>query len=87
MCVSSASGFVWSMNWDSCEEPKNSLTTADTGFAFTRSCGMRLSMSAMDIRSLIARSMRVRPTRNWFSSSSPTDRTRRFPRWSMSSVG
>ena len=44
-------------------------------------------MSEIDIRSLTARSMRVRPTRNWFSSSSPTERTRRLPRWSMSSVG
>jgi len=48
---------------------------------------MSAAMSEIDMRSLTARSMRVRPTRNWFSSSSPTDRTRRLPRWSMSSVG
>ena len=38
------------------------------------------------MRSLIARSMRSRPTRYWFSSSSPTERTRRLPRLSMSSI-
>ena len=75
------------MNCESCEEPKNSFTTADTGLALMRSCGMRLAMSEMDMRSFTARSMRVRPTRNWFSRSSPTERTRRLPRWSMSSVG
>jgi len=74
------------MNCESCEEPKNSLTTAETGLALIRSCGIKLVMSEIDIRSLTARSMRVRPTRNWFSSNSPTDRTRRLPRWSMSSV-
>src|SRR5207244_3732618 len=79
LCVSSASGFVWSMNCESCEEPKNSFTTADTGLALMRSCGIRFVMSEIDIRSLTARSIRVSPTRNWFSSSSPTDRTRRLP--------
>src|SRR5881296_3098191 len=74
------------MNCESCEDPKNSLTTADTDLALIRSCGIRFVMSEIDIRSLTARSIRVRPTRNWFSSSSPTDRTRRLPRWSMSSV-
>ena len=34
----------------------------------------------------MARSIRTSPIRNWFSSNSPTDRTRRFPRWSMSST-
>ena len=38
------------------------------------------------MRSRIARSMRSRPTRYWFSISSPTERTRRLPRWSMSSI-
>src|SRR5947207_3109216 len=74
------------MNCESCDDPKNSFTTAETGFALMRSCGIRFVMSEMDIRSFTARSIRVRPTRNWFSSSSPTDRTRRLPRWSISSV-
>ena len=38
------------------------------------------------MRSLMARSMRTRPMRYWFSISSPTARTRRLPRWSMSSI-
>ena len=39
---------------------------------------MSVSISWSDIRSLIARSMRTSPMRYWFSSSSPTTRTRRF---------
>src|SRR5215475_8136958 len=74
------------MNCDSCEEPKNSRTAAAAGLALMRSCGMTVSISTDDMRSLIARSMRRRPMRYWFSISSPTERTRRLPRWSMSSV-
>ncbi len=74
------------MNWESCEEPKNSRTAAAAGLALIRSCGMTVSMSTLDMRSLIARSMRKRPTRYWFSNSSPTERTRRLPRLSMSSI-
>ena len=40
LCVSSASGFVWSMNWDSGEEPKNSLIAATTGRILIRDCGV-----------------------------------------------
>src|ERR687883_84815 len=40
----------------------------------------------MLMRSLMARSMRTRPMRYWFSINSPTARTRRLPRWSMSST-
>ena len=87
MCVTSESGFVWSMNCESCEEPKNSLIAAMTGLELIRSRGIAESMSWWtDIFSLIARSIRTRPIRNWFSRSSPTQRTRRFPRLSMSSV-
>src|SRR3989441_920994 len=87
LCVISLSGLVWSMNWLSCDEPKNSRIAAMTGLAFTRSCGMAVDISWYTlIFSLMARSMRTRPMRNWFSSSSPTARTRRLPRWSMSST-
>ncbi|MCY1351056.1 hypothetical protein D9M69_373100 [compost metagenome] len=82
----SESGLFWSMNCDSWLEPKNSLIAAATGLALIRSCGIRPSLSAMDRRSLTARSTRTRPTRNWFSAISPTQRTRRLPRWSMSST-
>ena len=74
------------MNWESCEEPKNSRTAAAAGLALMRSCGITVSMSTELMRSLMARSMRRRPRRYWFSISSPTERTRRLPRWSMSSI-
>ena len=74
------------MNCDSCEEPKNSFTAAATGFALIISCGISGSDSAIVRRSLTARSTRTRPTRKAFSAISPTLRTRRLPRWSMSST-
>src|SRR2546430_3570757 len=43
-----------------------------TGLALMRSCGIRLVMSEIDIRSFTARSIRVRPTRNWFRSEEHT---------------
>src|SRR5436190_1279867 len=86
LCVISDKGLVWSMNCDSCEEPKNSLIAAEIGLALIRSCGIRFSDSAWLSLSFTARSTRTRPARNWFSASSPTERTRRLPRWSMSSI-
>ncbi len=47
---------------------------------------MTVDTSTLLMRSLTARSMRSRPTRYWFSSSSPTERTRRLARLSMSSI-
>ena len=38
------------------------------------------------MRSRTTRSMRVKPMLNWFCSSSPTERMRRLPKWSISSV-
>jgi len=86
LCVTSESGFVWSMNCESWDDPKNSLMTADTGFALMMSWGISVSMSCSPIFSRMARSTRTSPIRNWFSISSPTVRTRRFPRLSMSSA-
>ena len=64
LCVTSLSGLVWSMNCESCELPKYSFTTALTGFALMRSCGISVSISCdMLMRSLMARSMRTRPMR------------------------
>src|SRR2546422_4629366 len=75
------------MNCDSCELPKNAWITALTVRAFTRSSSVIRSGSLlMLIRSLMSRAMRDSPTENWFAISSPTERTRRLPRWSMSSV-
>ena len=45
MWVISDSGLVWSMNCDSCEEPKNSRTAAAAGLALIRSCGITVSIS------------------------------------------
>ena len=74
------------MNWLSCEAPKNSFSAAEIGFELIRSCGISASVSAWPRRSLTAFSIRARPERYWFSASSPTQRTRRLPRWSMSST-
>ena len=48
-------------------------------------CGVIASTSWVVMRSRTTRSMRLRPTRSWFWISSPTVRTRRLPKWSMSS--
>ena len=74
------------MNCDSCDDPKNSLTAAAAGLALIRSCGITVSISTELMRSRIALSILKRPTRYWFSISSPTDRTRLFPKWSISSI-
>ena len=50
--MTSDSGLFWSMNCDSCEEPKNSFTAAATGLALISSCGVRPSASAIVRRSL-----------------------------------
>src|ERR1700756_3593003 len=64
------------MNWLNCELPKNSRMAAMTGLALTKSCGMAVDISWYTlIFSLMARSMRTRPMRNWVSRSSPPART------------
>ena len=85
--MSSASGFVWSMNWLSWLPPKNSFIAATTGRMLMRAFGVALSISWIVIRSRTTRSMRRRPIRNAFWISSPLARMRRLPRWSMSSFG
>ena len=74
------------MNWHSWLVPKNSLIAATTGRMLIRVCGVIASTSCVVIRSRTTRSMRDRPTRIWFWISSPTVRSRRLPKWSMSSV-
>ena len=85
MWVRPDSGFVWSMNCDSCEDPKNSLMAATTGRMLISVWGVMASTSWVVIRSRTTRSIRERPIRTWFWMSSPTDRIRRLPKWSMSS--
>ncbi len=43
--MTSESGFVWSMNCESWDDPKNSLIAAMTGLELMRSCGIAESMS------------------------------------------
>ena len=74
------------MNCESCDEPKNAWITAETVRALTRSSSVIFSGSVLiDMRSFTRRAMRDSPTENWFAISSPTERMRRLPRWSMSS--
>ncbi len=54
--------------------------------AVAKEAGVKLSDSETVIRSRMIRSRRFRPTRTWFCSSSPTERIRRLPRWSISSM-
>ena len=74
------------MNWESWLVPKNSLIDATTGRMLIRVCGVIASTSWVVIRSRTTRSIRARPSRTWFWISSPTVRSRRLPKWSMSSV-
>ncbi len=74
------------MNCDSWLVPKNSLMEATTGRMLISVCGVIASTSCVVIRSRTTRSMRARPTRTWFWISSPTVRSRRLPKWSMSST-
>src|SRR5919201_332838 len=73
------------MNCDSWLDPKNSLMAATTGRALIKDAAVTVAASQIVMRSLMIRSIRISPIRNWFCSSSPTARTRRLPRWSMSS--
>ena len=69
------------MNWDSCEEPKNSRTAAAAGLALIRSCGITESISTELMRSLIARSITQQADPVLvLHQLSPTERTRRLPR-------
>src|ERR1700710_2871455 len=86
LCVRPAIGLVWSMNWLSCEVPKNSFSAATTGRMLISDCGVIASTSWVVIRSRTTRSIRARPVRSWFWISSPTVRIRRLPKWAMSSA-
>ena len=73
------------MNWLSCDVPKNSLIAATTGRMLMSVWGVIASTSCVVMRSRTTRSMRDKPMRTWFWMSSPTDRMRRFAKWSWSS--
>ena len=80
------SELVWSMNCESCEEPKNSLSAATTGRMLTSVAGTMVSGSSVVSRSRMTRSMRASPMRNASCTSSPTVRRRRLPKCSYSSI-
>ena len=82
LCVSSASGLVWSMNCESWLRPKKSRMTAESAFGLISFCGVMPSVFTSNsvMRSLTRRSVRERPVRHWLARSSPTVRTRRLPR-------
>ena len=66
---------------------KKSFSDVVIGLALIRSCGIADSISKnVDIFSLTVLSILNKPILNWFSTSSPTDLTRLFPRWSISST-
>ena len=52
------SEFVWSMNCESCEEPKNSFRAATTGRMLMIVCGVIVSASSVVRRSRTTRSIR-----------------------------
>ena len=56
--MSPDSEFVWSMNWDSWLDPKNSFWAATTGRMLMIVCGVIVSASSVVRRSRTTRSMR-----------------------------
>ena len=51
LCVNSASGFVWSINWESGLDPKNSLIDDTRGFGLTKTFTLKYFCSQIPIRS------------------------------------
>ena len=86
LCSSSDNGLYASINWDNWDVPKNSDTRDINGFTLITSWGCMLAMFGDDSASRTRRSMRTIPVRKFCSSNSPTVRTRRFDRLSMSST-
>jgi hypothetical protein len=74
------------MNCDSCDVPKNSFMEATTGRMLISVWGVMASTSCVVMRSRTTRSIRDRPILIWFWINSPTERSRRLPKWSMSSA-
>ena len=66
--------------------PKNELITLEMVLALIKSVGVNTSLSRTFMRSRMVRLIRARPIENWLASCSPTVRTRRLLRWSISST-
>ena len=74
------------MNCESWLVPKNELITDERVLALIRSVGVNTSLSLTFILSRIVRAIRAKPTPNWFDNCSPTVRTLRLLKWSISST-
>jgi len=75
------------MNCDSCELPKNAWMTALHGARVDQIVERDPLGIVVDAHPLLDQARHARQAdENWLAISSPTERTRRLPRWSMSSV-
>ena len=74
------------MNCESWLVPKNELTTEDKVFEVMSSPGENCSLSRTFIFSRMVLAILESPTLNWFASCSPTVRTLRLLKWSISST-
>ncbi|CUP15639.1 Uncharacterised protein [Segatella copri] len=74
------------MNCDNGLVPKKELITLEIVLALIKSVGVNTSLSRTFIRSRIVRVIRAKPIENWLANCSPTVRTRRLDKWSISST-
>ena len=86
LCSNSDNGLYASINWDNWLVPKNSATNDINGFTLTTSWGCIVAIFGDDKLSRTNLSMRTIPVRKFCSNNSPTVRTRRFDRLSISSI-
>ena len=87
MCVSPATGLVWSMNCESWLEPKNSLMEATIGRMLMSDCGV-ISSTSWVRHALAHDALHAGKTdpELVLDQLADADRMRRLPKWSMSSM-
>ena len=85
-CVSCDSGFVWSTTCDSSPRPKKYSIAAETLFGLMSVRGVMSCWSRIAMRSCTVRRSLRKPLRSSSAASSSIVRSRRLPRWSMSST-
>ena len=86
LCSNSDSGLYASINCDNCDVPKNSETKLINGLTLITSCGCIFAIFGLDNASRTNLSIRNIPARKFCSNNSPTARTRRFDKLSISSI-
>ena len=86
--ASSASGLVWSMNWESCDEAKNSLIALASGLILIKDFGVISFVSPVVtvIFEVIFLAILVKPILNWVWINSPTARILLLLKLSISST-